>query len=390
MRTRPQHTLQVLAQTPRTLGIFVAIVVLAVSVSVVGGGEARAEGPTVGYKGGFFIASPDGLYKLTIGARVQTRFTFEKDDGGESFHFSIPRARLALKGNVFSKDLKFKFQTDFGKGFASLKDFYADYRFIKDWLHIRVGQWKKPFSRQQLTSSSKLAFVDRGITDKAFGAGRDIGLMFHNGNPMFEWAFGLFNGTSDKASLSASADADGDVSGKFTNVPDKFNPMAVVRLAYNHNDMNGYDSADLKGGDVRFAVGVSAKLDAGLDQVGDKGALAAELDFVLKVSGFSASAAVFLNAPLGGDGVDLLGTHVELGQSFAERFGLALRYERLDETATDGAVVQEIGGGFSFYLFGHKVKWQTDAYGVITENGPATLRVSSTNFVFRSQLQLGF
>ena len=44
--------------------------------------------------------------------------------------------------------------------------------------------------------------VDRAIVDKAFGNGRDVGLMLHNNytkSPTLEWAAGVFNGTGDAA-----------------------------------------------------------------------------------------------------------------------------------------------------------------------------------------------
>ena len=73
-------------------------------------------------------------------------------------------------------------------------------------LHLRVGQWKRPFSRQQLTSSGKQEFVDRSLTDKAFGAGRDVGMMVHNNFTRakgLEWAAGVFNGNGANTVPSA-------------------------------------------------------------------------------------------------------------------------------------------------------------------------------------------
>ena len=344
--------------------------------------------PKFGYKGGFFIASPDDAYKLKIGARVQTRFTFDKDDEGESHQFSIPRARLTLKGNVFSKDLTYKFQTDFGKGFVTLKDFYVDYRAIKGWLHIRAGQYKKPFSRQQLTSSSKLAMVDRALTDKAFGAGRDIGVMLHNKNAAFEYAVGLFNGTGDKSKFSGAADlVEGDVTGKFSNVPSKFNPMAVIRLGYNHGGIKGYSEADLKGGPFRFAIGASTKVDGGLDRDGDAGELGAELDFILKVSGFSLSGAAYYDTPLG-EGDASFGFHTQLGYVIDGRYGLMTRYARMQDLGADGPSVQEIGGAFSLYAWGHKMKWQTD-FSALIDSDPGA-GTEELTYLVRTQVQLGF
>ena len=51
-------------------------------------------------------------------------------------------------------------QVDLGKGAVNLKDAYAD--LVVGQVVVRLGQFKKPFSRQQLISSSRLALVDRG------------------------------------------------------------------------------------------------------------------------------------------------------------------------------------------------------------------------------------
>ena len=184
---------------------------------------------STGYKKGFFIVSPDEKFKLTIQGRIQSRFTHEILEGDDESAFSIPRARLTLKGHIYHKDLKYKLETDFGKGAVTAKDFVIDYAIKPKTFHFRIGQSKRPFSRQQINSSGRLSLVDRAITDKAFGAGRVIGFSFHNNyekSPTFEWALGLYNGTGDKGRLegkvetSTSSGAGEISSGKFNNVPE--------------------------------------------------------------------------------------------------------------------------------------------------------------------------
>src|SRR5690606_20191191 len=147
--------------------------------------------------------------------------------------FEVTRARLTLKGKLLMPGLSYKFQADFGKGSVALKDYYFDYCLPNQVLCIRPGQFKRPFSRQHITSSGKLELVDRSLTDKAFGAGRDIGVMLHDNyekSPMFEYALGFFNGTGDKSRFTGSGAIDpdsGDVvvtSGSVSNVPEQWHP----------------------------------------------------------------------------------------------------------------------------------------------------------------------
>jgi hypothetical protein len=63
-------------------------------------------------------------------------------------------------------------------------------------LHIRGGQFKVPFGRQEFTSSEKQQFVDRSILSFEFTKSRDVGLMLWGATAQSRvaWALGAFNG----------------------------------------------------------------------------------------------------------------------------------------------------------------------------------------------------
>lgn len=354
----------------------------------------------VGYKKGFLLSSPEGAFSLKINGRVQARGEFESEDTGgnrdETLRFLIPRARLKLSGNLFTKNLSYVFQSDFGKGFVTLKDFFADYRLLKGWLHVRAGQWKRPFSRQQINSSGNLELVDRAITDEAFGAGRDIGFALHNNyekSPRFEWAIGIFNGTGEKPHFSGSVTVDattmeGDVGGKFSNVPEKFYPALVIRLGYNHNGIDGYHEADLRGGPFRFSVGASLQMDFDFDD--DKSSMVrGELDYAMKVSGFSTTGGVYL-ATASTDAFSdqdfaAWGFHVQAGYTIAKQYQPVLRYALLNPDGPDNSI-QELTAGVSWYVFGHGFKIQADGT-VFLQDDPTGMQ---KNYRARIQLQMAF
>ncbi|MFT5430054.1 MAG: hypothetical protein ACI9OJ_000727 [Myxococcota bacterium] len=343
--------------------------------------SALAEGPKAGFdpkQGGFFLADESGDNKLVIQARVQTRLEWNVLEGSDGIAFSVPRARLTLKGRVFDPRLTFKFQTDFGKGSVALKDFYADWRFVKGWLHFRVGQWKRPFSRQQINSSGALNFVDRAITDKGFKAGRDIGIAFHNNyekSPGFEWALGLFNGTGDKGQFTGSG---------FTNVPRRFLPALVARVGFNHGGIKGYTEPDLKGGPLRFAIGASTVANFDVSE-NDTASVYGGLDLALKAHGFSANAAAYVSAignAISAVEFDALGGHVEAGYVIAGVAQPMLRYAAIDPDGADN-LVQEASVGLNIFAFGHGLKWVTDGSVLLTEG-------KDTAYRLRTQIQLGF
>ena len=89
--------------------------------------------PAVGYQKGFFIASPDGAFKITLNGRVQARFSFENSAGdprGNEAQFSLPRVRIKFKGHAFDKRVTFALQMAFDKGGVSLKDALVDFNII--------------------------------------------------------------------------------------------------------------------------------------------------------------------------------------------------------------------------------------------------------------------
>lgn len=213
---------------------------------------AQDAAPVVSYRpgGGFTFRTADERFALTVGGRLTVRFTYEDFDEGHDrddlSEFSAPNARVFLKGHVFSKFVKYVFQfnlagdtargrsgstsvpnldpgattgsTSHSHSFASdnrlteLKDAYAD---LDLWglldggsagkvspVNLRAGQFKAPFSRQQMTSSGMLEFVDRAITDRQYAKGREPGAMLYGmfggaSNDLIEWYAGVFNGEGE-------------------------------------------------------------------------------------------------------------------------------------------------------------------------------------------------
>lgn len=327
--------------------------------------------------------------------RVQVRFThLEVKDGPNKDAFELSRAQLYWKGTVFSKDLSYKVQIDFGKGNTSLKDFYFDYCVADKMLCVRPGQFKRPFSRQQITSDSNFELVDRSITDAAFGGGRDIGLMLHDNyekSPTFEYAIGIFNGTGERGTFSGTADAEGNVSGSVTNVPKMWHPAATLRLGYNYGEgVKGYSEADLEGGGLRLSIGGSVESHFDATGTKDDSLVKMEADAMIKLAGLSVSGAVYRTtqqdgANFGdrtlGDG----GAHAQLGYVIAKMFEPVLRYGIVDPRHEhSNNIEEEYAAGFNVFFNKHDLKWQTDLTG-LNHNDDDT-----TDWQFRTQAQLTF
>lgn len=339
-------------------------------------GEGVAE---VGYDNGFFIKSGDGKYSLKITSRVQPFYnaTILSGEGNADRHsFEVRRARLTLEGNIHTKALGYKFQSDFGRGFLTLKDYHIDAKLADD-VWLRAGQWKRPFSRQQINSSGRLEIASRSITDSVFGAGRDIGFALRNDyekSPDLEWIVGVFNGQGDGSRLSGTVEVDpttgeGTVTGgSFVNVPTRFRPTFVGRVGLNNGGIKGYQEADLEGGPLRWGAATSVWIEADRD-ADDRSNQKVELDFIVKSNGFSSTGGFYGMSSQQGvktfsdQGLSHVGFHLQGGYMVNPTVQAVARYALVDvqtdfESAT-AVDTQEIAIGANYFAFGHDAKLQS-------------------------------
>lgn len=345
----------------------------------------KAAKPTgnAGWDKGFFVRSDDGKFSLKIGARFQPflALTRAKTPAADwTGAFEVRRARLTMGGNLHGDNLHYKLQADFGKGNLSLKDWYADARLSGN-LWLRAGQWKRPFSRQHITSSGKLELGDRAITDKAFGAGRDIGLALHNGYedaPAIEWIVGVWNGTGDTSSIRVTTDPmTGAGTGTISNVPREFKPAFVGRIGINSAGAKGYSEGDLERGPLRWSAAASFWGEADFDR-NDQSNDRVEIDFQLKASGFSGSGAFYAMTSQAGNHVlsdqelSYIGFHAQAGYMLTPTWQGAARFAMVDGRQDSLIDTQEITVGATYYGWGHDAKVVGDIRLLKTGEGKFT------------------
>ena len=84
-------------------------------------------------------------------------------DGNDDLHngSELRRARLFMSGHVYD-NWKFKLQTDFAGNEVTLKDAYIRYTGL-EYADITVGNFKEPFSLNELTSSKYITFMERSF-----------------------------------------------------------------------------------------------------------------------------------------------------------------------------------------------------------------------------------
>jgi phosphate-selective porin len=144
---------------------------------------------------------------IQLSGYTQLRYVSMEEKGKRS-GFDIRRARIDLRGSV-TPYFTYRVQTDLADK-PKLIDAYGEIK-IADYFVITAGQFKIPFSMENLASSNKLEMIDRSQVVEALVArgkdvignqnGRDIGVQVgggflkKNGVPLIEYRLSFFNGS---------------------------------------------------------------------------------------------------------------------------------------------------------------------------------------------------
>lgn len=163
------------------------------------GAESRVADTSYRIGKGFTMASKDERFSLQIRVRFQFRYDLEHyNTAGEAAKamaqsLQVRRLRLILQGNVFSPYVKYRLQFGFSPRDMQndlpnepgsirrnpLRDIKIEVDRLRD-LNFSFGQFKVPFSRQRMLSSSAMNMVDRSLVNAEFNLDRDIGIMFNS------------------------------------------------------------------------------------------------------------------------------------------------------------------------------------------------------------------
>lgn len=343
--------------------------------------EQKASTLVWGYKPGkgFELGTADGNHALVLGGRLQLRYTFtDRAQGADRSTFGIRRARLWLQGHLYAPQFRYGFQGDFASTF-SLRDAYLEFAHFPMAV-LKVGQYKIPLNREQISSSGTLQFVDRPVMNDEFilGAdGRDIGAMV-SGAPvkdLLAYHLGVFNGSGPN---TVNEDTNHLVVGWLL-----LTPLGPFPDYYEEGDL-------LEGTRPRFGFGAAAAYSArerngrttqrtGLADPKKYPTFAgadittATVDAQFKASGFSALADYYYRSvePRGA-GIESFVGHAAVGQAgyfIVPRKGeVALRYGWMDPNdAVAHDSVREYGVAVAYLLSGHNLKVQADLRNVDTQ-----------------------
>lgn len=210
----------------------------------------------VTYDQGFSFRSPDpDLFTLRIGGLLQTDYRYydyENDDPDKN-KFDIRRARLSLAGRML-RYFGYKFEYEFqGAESRNLLDAYADLLIAPE-LALRVGQFKEPFSLEQMTKDRNGFFTERSM-GYYLTPQRDLGVMAHGSlwNDRIGYGLGVFNGDGLDNSVGGNEDAPA-VAGRVI-----FEPFKGARFSWLENLLLGgsFEHARIDSNNVEATVKTS-------------------------------------------------------------------------------------------------------------------------------------
>lgn len=155
---------------------------------------------------------------MCLSAYTQFRLQFFQPEAGKYSGTDLRRISFTLSGEPMNS-WRYFFQADFASSPRALDAFIRFSSFT--FLNVTAGQFKIPFSRENLNTSSRLEFIDRAQVVEALSArstdvignqnGRDIGAQLsggvtgQDGVSLLEYAAGLFNGSGINTSDNNNA-----------------------------------------------------------------------------------------------------------------------------------------------------------------------------------------
>ena len=192
-------------------------------------GEDVAKAPrdkdvNVKTKGGLEVSTDDGAFSFGLGGRLMLDAAYYDEDKTKlGDGTEVRRARLEAEGRLFH-DWTYELGVDFAGGDSDVKNAYIGY---EGWwpASFKIGQFKEPFSLEEMTSSKYITFMERALPN-AFVPGRNIGIGAHRYWESLTAAGGLFGEAFD-SDVEDEGDEGWGVAGRLTYSPLHLETRAV-------------------------------------------------------------------------------------------------------------------------------------------------------------------
>ncbi|HMN97711.1 MAG TPA: porin [Phycisphaerales bacterium] len=193
----------------------------------------QSSGMTAGYDRGFFLASPDGNFRLRVEGQIQFRYILNyRDLSSDGINdrwtsgFENSRTKLTFSGNIVDPSWTYRVQGNFSRastdfsgtgevpdgmggtetvtfngsnnngGSFTLEDAWLQKDFDNG-MYVRFGQYKPPFLREELVNSKRQLLVDRSLVNQRYNQGYSQGVSLGFESDMFRGEAMFSDGIGD-------------------------------------------------------------------------------------------------------------------------------------------------------------------------------------------------
>lgn len=334
-------------------------------------------GSTAGHDGKFFLASPDGNFRMNISGQMQFRYyaTFLDDDtpGADDFDpgFENRRTKLTFAGNIFDPNMFYEVTGAFSRndGDFGLENAFFGY----DWdngFSARAGQFKLPFLREELVSSKYQLAVDRSVVNEEFNQDFSQGIELSYKK---DWFGGYFSFSDGFGSRNTNFQADpADIA---------LTARAEILMAGDWSQFKDFTSQ--RGSEFAAMLGAAVHYEMAPDVDGNPRPwfLPYTVDISVEGDGWNVFGAFVGqhsdNDLPGAAGVDAddFGFVVQGGFYFTDDMELFARYDLLipDGDRVNDDSFNTITAGVNYYIHGHAAKLTVDVAYYIDETTASDL-----------------
>lgn len=178
--------------------------------------EANEAEVLVSTEGGLELSSYDGQFSFELAGRLMIDMAaYQQENVILGNGTELRRARFEVEGLMYS-NWGYEFGVDFSGTDADIKDAYIEYLGEFD-SSSKFGQFKEPFSLEELTSSKYITFMERALPNE-FAPGRNIGIGISHLGENWSTAYGLFGEAFD-TDTTDQVDEGWGVTGRFSYAP---------------------------------------------------------------------------------------------------------------------------------------------------------------------------
>jgi len=357
-----------------------------------------------GHDGRRFFLAGDGFH-LAVNGQVQFRYTMnfrDEDDGDGDGNgqddfvsgFSTRRTKLGFAGHIVDKALTYRVLGAFSRstGDFGLEDAFMAYSFDNGF-KLQWGQFRPPFMREELVSSSLLLAADRSLVNEVFNQ---------------DWSQGVQLGYEDESWRIKAAFSDGfrARSSDYT-APKRLNPNLLFRSGESdyaftaraeHLFSGGWkqfdDFTSPAGSEFGAMAGFAAHYEGGDSSTAAFGRsydyFAWTGDISLEGDGwnvFASGVGSYTDSAVG-EALSDYGVVIQAGVMIpGTKWELFARYDALipDEgqraTSSNDDWLNTVTAGVNFYWHGHAAKWTFDVQWFIDSANALALPFSGIGYL---------